>query len=126
MYWTTCGLNSPRFSPPEPPQKMLLSENMIHQNLRSPLQGGVSTSSLPSFIVDLYWHLEFRKHGLRLSKRNGSMGLKIQKSMSVTTNSCRLILSKLVEVVTVAYVSDEDSVGKGLLQILKLRFGQKA
>ena len=34
--------------------------------------------------------------------------------------------SKLVEVVTVAYVSDEDRVGNSLLQILKLRFGHKA
>ena len=35
--------------------------------------------------------------------------------------------SKLVEVVTVAAdVDDEDRVGNSLLQILKLRFGQKA
>ena len=34
--------------------------------------------------------------------------------------------SKLVEVVTVADVSDEDSVGNNLWQIWKLRFGQKA
>ena len=34
--------------------------------------------------------------------------------------------SKLVEVVSVAYVSDEDRVGKSLLQILKLRFSHKA
>ena len=34
--------------------------------------------------------------------------------------------SKLVEVVTVANVSDEDRVGNSLLQIWKLRFGQKA
>ena len=34
--------------------------------------------------------------------------------------------SKLVEVVTVADVSDEDRVGNSLLQIGKLRFGHKA
>ena len=34
--------------------------------------------------------------------------------------------SKLVEVVTVAVVSDEDRVGNSLLQIWKLRFGHKA
>ena len=34
--------------------------------------------------------------------------------------------SKLVELVTVADVSDEDSVGNSLLQIWKLNFGQKA
>ena len=34
--------------------------------------------------------------------------------------------SKLVEVVTVADVSDEDHVGNSLLQIWKLRFGHKA
>ena len=34
--------------------------------------------------------------------------------------------SKLVEVVTVANVDDEDHVGNSLLQIWKLRFGQKA
>ena len=34
--------------------------------------------------------------------------------------------SKLVDVVTVANVDDEDRVGNRLLQISKLRFGQKA
>ena len=34
--------------------------------------------------------------------------------------------SKLVEVVTVVDVSDEDCVGSSLLQIWKLRFGHKA
>ena len=33
---------------------------------------------------------------------------------------------KLVEVVAVAHVDDEDRVGNSLLQISKLRFGQKA
>ena len=33
---------------------------------------------------------------------------------------------KLVEVITVADVSDEDRVGNSLLQIWKLRFGRKA
>ena len=34
--------------------------------------------------------------------------------------------SKLVEIVTLANVSDEDRVGNSLLHIWKLRFGQKA
>ena len=34
--------------------------------------------------------------------------------------------SKLLDVVTVADVDDEDSVGNSLLQISKLRFGPKA
>ena len=42
------------------------------------------------------------------------------------TLACEDAYSKLVEVVTVAYVSDEDRVGSCLLQIWKLRFGQKA
>ena len=36
------------------------------------------------------------------------------------------VYSKLVEVVTVADVDDEDRVGNSLLQIWKLRFGHKA
>ena len=39
---------------------------------------------------------------------------------------CEDAYSKLDEVVTVADVSDEDRVGNNLLQIWKLRFGQKA
>ena len=43
------------------------------------------------------------------------------------TLACENGNSKLeVEVVTVAYVSDEDRVGNSLLQIWKLRFGHKA
>ena len=42
------------------------------------------------------------------------------------TLACEDANSKLVEFVTVADVSDEDRVGMGLLQIWKLRFGQKA
>ena len=41
------------------------------------------------------------------------------------TLACEDAYSKLVEVVTVAYVSDEDRDGISLLQILKLRFGHK-
>ena len=36
---------------------------------------------------------------------------------------CEVAYSKVVKV---AYVSDEDRIGKSLLQILKLRFGHKA
>ena len=42
------------------------------------------------------------------------------------TLTCEDANSKLVEVVTVAVVSDEDRVRNSLLQILKLRFGHKA
>ena len=42
------------------------------------------------------------------------------------TLACEDAYSKLVEVVTVADVSDENRVGNSLLQIWKLRFGHKA
>ena len=42
------------------------------------------------------------------------------------TLACENANSKLVEVVTVANVDDEDSVGNSLLQIWELRFGHKA
>ena len=42
------------------------------------------------------------------------------------TLACEDAYSKLVEVVTVADVSDEDHVGNSLWQIWKMRFGQKA
>ena len=42
------------------------------------------------------------------------------------TLACEDAYSKLVEVVTVADVSDDDRDGNSLLQIWKLRFGHKA
>ena len=42
------------------------------------------------------------------------------------TLACKDANSKLVGVVTVADVNDEDRVGNKLLQIWKLRFGHKA
>ena len=39
---------------------------------------------------------------------------------------CEDAKSKLVDVVTVAYVDDEERVGYSVSQISKLRFGQKA
>ena len=42
------------------------------------------------------------------------------------TLTCEDDNSKLVEVLTVADVDDEDRVGNSLLQIWKLRFGHKA
>ena len=41
------------------------------------------------------------------------------------TLACEDAYSKLVEVITVADVSDENCVGNSLLQIWKLRFGHK-
>ena len=42
------------------------------------------------------------------------------------TLACEDAKSKLIEVVTVANVDDEDRVGNTLLQIWKLRLGHKA
>ena len=42
------------------------------------------------------------------------------------TLACEVANQKLVDVVTVADVDDEDRVGNSLLQIWKLRFGHKA
>ena len=42
------------------------------------------------------------------------------------TLACEDAYSKLVEVVTVAYVDDEDRVGNSLLQIWELQFCHKA
>ena len=42
------------------------------------------------------------------------------------TLACEDVNTKLVEIVTVANVDDEDLVGNSLLQIWKLRFGHKA
>ena len=42
------------------------------------------------------------------------------------TLACEDAYSKVVEVVTIVDVSDEDRVGNSLFQIWKLRFGQKA
>ena len=42
------------------------------------------------------------------------------------TLACEDVDSKLVAVVSVADVDDEDRVGNSLLQIWKLRFGHKA
>jgi len=68
MHWDIPGLWGELGGTPEPPKKMFLSENVIFRGLRlslghfgrqapespvSQLQNGVSTSSLPPFIVDL-------------------------------------------------------------------------
>ena len=42
------------------------------------------------------------------------------------TLACQDAYSKLVEVVNVANVDDEDHVGNSLMQIWKLRYGHKA
>ena len=62
------------------------------------------------------------------------MGMLVTNSLTHTclvnlidvTLACEDAYSKLVEVVIVADVSDEDHVGNSLLQIWKLRFGHKA
>ena len=46
--------------------------------------------------------------------------------MRISLFRCEDANSKLVEVVTVADVNDENLVGSSLLQICKLRFGHKA
>ena len=57
-------------------------------------------------------------------------GLKNAFSMPLNliavTLACEDAYSKLVEVVTIADVDDENRVGNSLLQIWKLRFGHKA
>ena len=52
--------------------------------------------------------------------------LKFRQDFEAGACCCEGANSKLVEVVTVADVSDEDRVGNRVLQILELRFGQKA
>ena len=47
-------------------------------------------------------------------------------SLIDVTLACEDAKSKLIEVVTVANVDDEDRVGNTLLQIWKLRLGHKA
>ena len=66
------------------------------------------------------------------------MGMLVSNSLTDSLTDCCLVnfidvalacedaYSKLVEVVTVADVSDENRVGNSLLQIWKLRFGHKA
>ena len=66
------------------------------------------------------------------------MAMLVSDSLTDSLTNCRLVnlidmtlacedaYSKLVEVVTVADVSDVDRVGNSLLQIWKLRFGHKA
>ena len=66
------------------------------------------------------------------------MGMLVSDSLTHSLTDCRLVNlidvtlacedtnSKLVEVVTVADVTDEDHVGNSLLQIWELTFGHKA
>ena len=68
MHWTICGLNSQRFSTPEPQKNVFLVESVFFRELRlslghigqqalgsrvSQLQNGVPTSSLPPFSTSL-------------------------------------------------------------------------
>ena len=64
-------------------------------------------------------------HWLPLSL-NHSITLCCLVNLIDVTQACQDAYSKLVDVVTVADVSDEDRVGNSLLQIWKLRFGHKA
>ena len=52
--------------------------------------------------------------------------LQLVKAVKLLSGGATERISKLVEVVTVVDVSDEDRVGNSLLQIWKLRFGHKA
>ena len=88
----------------------------------------------------MYFGLLFRRknifighesdHWLCLSLTDDSLTHSLTNSCLVNlidvTLACEDAYSKLVEVVTVADVSDEDRVGNTLLQIWKLRFGNKA
>ena len=64
-------------------------------------------------------------HWLCLSVTDSLTDCRLVNFIDVTL-ACEDAYSKLVEVVTVADVSDEDRVGNSLLQIWKLRFGHKA
>ena len=64
-------------------------------------------------------------HWLPLSLTHSLTPLRLVDLIDVTL-ACEDAYSKLVEVVTVADVSDEDRVGISLFQIGKLRFGHKA
>ena len=63
-------------------------------------------------------------HWLCLSLTNSLTDCCLVNLIDVTL-ACEDVYSKLVEVVTIADVSDEDRVGNSLLQIWKLRFGHK-
>ena len=64
-------------------------------------------------------------HWLCLSLTNSLTNCHLVNLIDVTP-TCEDAYSKLVEVVTVDDVSDEDRVANSLLQILRLRFGHKA
>ena len=64
-------------------------------------------------------------HWLCLSLTNSLTDCCLVNLIDVTL-ACEDVYSKLVEVVTVDDVSDEDRVVNSLLKIWKLRFGQKA
>ena len=64
-------------------------------------------------------------HWQCLSLTDSLTDCRLVNLMDVTL-ACQDAYSKLVEVVTVAGVSDEDCVGNSLLHIWKLRFGRKA
>ena len=61
-------------------------------------------------------------HWLCLSLSESLTHSRFVKFIDVTL-ACEDAYSKLAEVVTVAYVDDENSVGDSFLQIWKLRFG---
>ena len=77
MLWTTCTLILPDSPLWNPLKKMFLSENVIFQGLSlghfdlqapeipvSQLQNGLSTSSLPPFIVDLLTIKDYSRFNL--------------------------------------------------------------
>ena len=91
-------------------------------------------ASYSAYLMFVIWN----HHSLFYRTRVRSLAMLVRDSLTDWLTDCRLVslidvtlacenaYSKLVEVVTVADISDEDRVGNILLQIWKLTFGIKA
>ena len=87
-----------------------------------PMTANITDTFLPIFYLsDPSPIVGFACHSLTLSLTDCGL-----VNLIDVTLACEDAYSKLVEVVTVADVSDENRVGNSLLQIWKLRFGHKA
>ena len=85
------------------------------------------TSSSNNLRVQLQFNLHYqtRVRSLGMLVSNSLTNSRLVNLIDVTL-ACEDANSKLVEVVTVADVTDEDHVGNSLLQIWELTFGHKA